>query len=55
MALMKVTIMVNMKMIRTTKTIMMMIIIIIIIIVIIIIVFISTQDKKYISYVTIFE
>ena len=50
MALMKVTIMVNMKMIRTTKTIMMMIIIIIMIIV-----FISTQDKKYISYVTIFE
>ena len=29
--------------------------IIIIIIIIIIIVFISTQDKKYISYVTIFE
>ena len=28
---------------------------IIIIIIIIIIVFISTQDKKYISYVTIFE
>ena len=50
MALMKVTIMVNMKMIRTTKTIMMMIIIIIMIIV-----FISTQDKKYISHVTIFE
>ena len=50
MALMKVTIMVNIKMIRTTKTIMMMIIIIIMIIV-----FISTQDKKYISYVTIFE
>ena len=50
MALMKVTIMVNMKMIRTTKTIMMMIIVIIMITV-----FISTQDKKYISYVTIFE